>query len=192
MDMTALDAIFDRLSLHEPRVVPPVGLRAATALIVAVRPEPSFALIRRSARHGDPWSGHAALPGGKVDPTDFDAEATARRETFEEVGIQLGTAVGRLDDIGGRIQRSVISPMVFRLEEQLPFTPDPREVAAAHWVPLSLLRDPAAAIGHPSRRFGPWPGWEYQTGDPEPFETLVIWGLTHRILSSFEKFARRN
>lgn len=189
--MTPLDATFDRLSRHEPRIVAPAGFRAATALIIAAHPEPSFALIRRSARHGDPWSGHAALPGGRVDPTDLDAEATARRETFEEVGIELGAAVGQLDDIGGRIQRSVISSLVFRINEQLPFTPDPSEVAAAHWVPLSLLRDPTASTRHPSRRFGPWPGWEYQTGDPAPFDSIVIWGLTHRILSSFEKFARR-
>ncbi len=164
-------------------------MRAATALIVCAQPEPKFVVIRRAERHGDRWSGHAALPGGKVDATDPDVESTARRETFEEVGIVLGDTAGRLDDIGGRIQRGVVSPLVFTVDEALPFDCDPREVAAAHWVPLSVLSDRAVRVRYPYRRFGPFPAFDVRTGSPPPHDSLIVWGLTHRILSSFWSIA---
>lgn len=181
-----------RVSEHTPRVRPPVGMRAATALIVSAQPEPQFVVIRRAEREGDRWSGHAALPGGKVDAADPDVESTARRETFEEVGIVLGETAGRLDDIGGRIQRGVVSTVVFALDEAVPFKCDPREVAAAHWVPMSVLADRKARVRYPSRCFGPWPAFDVRTGSAPPHDSLIVWGLTHRILSSFWSVANRD
>ena len=146
-------------------------------------------MIRRAARHGDPWSGHAALPGGRHEEGDPDLATTARRETAEEVGLELDAPVGRLDDIGGRAHMGVVSPFVFVVDEPRPLTPEPAEVAAAHWVPLRVLTDPAHRTRHPSRRVGPWPAWSWQTGLDEPLDELVIWGLTHRTLTNFLEIA---
>ncbi|NMN94670.1 NUDIX hydrolase [Antrihabitans stalactiti] len=183
-DAVDLDAVLSRVAEHRPRIEPPATWHAATALVFTAKPEPQFIVIRRSVRQGDMWSGHAALPGGRADPSDQDVVATARRETFEEVGVTLGDAVGRLDDIAGRMMKGVVSTAVFVLDEAVPFTPDPAEVAAAYWVPLSLLSNRAARVRHPHRLFGPWPAWEFRTGEEPPHDKLIIWGLTHRILSS--------
>ncbi|MFH5207608.1 NUDIX hydrolase [Antrihabitans spumae] len=180
-----LELALRRVAEHRPQLQPQAEWHAATALVLAVDPEPQFIVIRRSTRRGDPWSGHAALPGGRTDPADDDVAATARRETFEEVGVTLGEAVGRLDDIGGRMFKGVVSPLVFVVDEAVQLTPDPSEVAAAHWVPLSLLSDRRAQVRHPVRIVGPWPGWEFRTGAAPPDDSLIIWGLTHRILSTF-------
>ena len=51
--------------------------------------DPEVLFIKRSARQGDRWSGHVALPGGRRDPTDKDDVAAAVRETREEVGLDL-------------------------------------------------------------------------------------------------------
>jgi len=51
--------------------------------------DPEVAFIKRAARVGDRWTSHVALPGGKRDPEDEDDRATAMRETFEEVGLDL-------------------------------------------------------------------------------------------------------
>ncbi|AEF41144.1 Hydrolase, NUDIX family [Hoyosella subflava DQS3-9A1] len=180
-----MDEVVQRVAAYQPRSLPPDGMRAATALVLCAEPEPLFVVIRRATRHGDPWSGHAALPGGRCDKSDVDAAATARRETHEEIGLIVGEPVGQLDDIGGRFHKGVVTPVVFQISRAQPLHPDPREVAAAHWVPLSLLEDPKRRTRHPHRKIGPWPAWDYQTGDVPPLDSLIIWGLTHRILSNF-------
>jgi hypothetical protein len=62
--------------------------------------DPEILFIKRATRVGDKWTGHVALPGGKRDPEDMDDQATAKREAFEEVGIDLSSpnaiAVGNL------------------------------------------------------------------------------------------------
>jgi 8-oxo-dGTP pyrophosphatase MutT (NUDIX family) len=182
-----LGRIIERVAAHRPRLVTPSnrGFHAATAVVLSATPDPALVIIRRASRDGDPWSGHAALPGGKREDQDPDLVTTARRETREEVGLDLGEPVGRLDDVGGRVHMGVVSPHVFVVDRLLPLRPDPVEVAAAHWVPLRILIDPDRQVRHPHRRVGPWPAWSYATGMPPPHDELIIWGLTHRILSSF-------
>lgn len=192
--MSGLDVerIVAAVARHRPHVrsAGGNGFHAATALVLSREPEPHLVVIRRASRSGDPWSGHAALPGGRVEDRDADLVATARRETWEEVGLDLpDDPVGRLDDIGGRTHQGVVSPLVFTVDGQHPLQPDPSEVAGAHWVPLATLTDPVHRIRHPSRRVGPWPAWRHETGEPPPWDELVIWGLTHRTLTNFLEVA---
>lgn len=100
---------------------------------------PELLFIRRPERRGDRWSGNVAFPGGLVQPGDRDALATAVREAREEVGLELGAPVGRLSDLltaePGRIRPMRVVPYVFRVADDVALAPDPREVAAAFWVP---------------------------------------------------------
>lgn len=108
-------------------------------------------LIQRAVKHGDPWSGHMAFPGGRVEPSDRSPRAAARRETREEVGLVLATAarpVGRLSDVlataHGRPLPLVISPFVYALREDRDVGFDlNEEVDEAVWVPLDYFSDPA-------------------------------------------------
>lgn len=183
----SIDTILARVAAHAPEVrqAGTAGFQAATAIVLARESEPSLVVIRRASRDGDPWSGHAALPGGRHEASDPDLATTARRETAEEVGLELDEPVGRLDDIGGRTHLGVVSPFVFTVPEEVPLVPEPAEVAAAHWVPLRVLTDPAHRARHPHRRIGPWPAWSWPTGLEPPLDDLVIWGLTHRTLRNF-------
>ena len=187
MTTALVDRILARVAAHEPVVRPAAhsGFHAATALVLTREPDPRLVVIHRASREGDPWSGHAALPGGRHDDADPDLATTARRETAEEVGLHLDDPVGRLDDIGGRSHLGVVSPFVFAVDQARPLVPEPGEVAAAHWVPLRVLTDPGHRTRHPSRRLGPWPAWSWETGLPAPLDDLVIWGLTHRTLTNF-------
>lgn len=190
--MTALlDTILSRVASHEPQLhrPPRSGFHAATAVVLTEEADPSLVVIRRASRDGDPWSGHAALPGGRREPHDRDLAATARRETAEEVGVEVDEPVGRLDDVGGRSHPGVVSPFVFAVPGRVPLVPQPSEVAAAHWVPLRVLTDPAHRARHPSRHVGPWPAWSWHTGLEPPLDDLVIWGLTHRTLRNFLEVA---
>ena len=185
------DDIVARLAAHSPVVrTAGSGFHAATALVLTREPSPQLVVIRRASRDGDPWSGHAALPGGRHDPEDPDLPATAVRETHEEVGLRLDAPVARLDDIGGRTHKGVVSPFVFTVDEPAELVPEPGEVAAAHWIPLEVLTGNRHRTRHPSRRVGPWPAWAWPTGMPPPMDELVIWGLTHRTLTNFLDLAR--
>ncbi|HEX2188559.1 MAG TPA: CoA pyrophosphatase, partial [Longimicrobiaceae bacterium] len=160
--------------------------RASVALVLRpAGPELELLLIKRAERAGDPWSGHMALPGGRSDPADADAAATAVRETREEVGIDLagrGARLGSLDDLAplGGAPRIVVAPFVFAAAGGTVATPN-HEVEAAVWIPVRELAHPDAATEYLL---------ETVTGDPRRFPAIgtrgyVIWGMTHRILDDF-------
>jgi 8-oxo-dGTP pyrophosphatase MutT (NUDIX family) len=164
--------------------------RASVALIV--RPERSdleLLLIRRAERHGDPWSGHMALPGGREDPGDADTLHTALRESHEEVGVALdhGQVLGRLDDVRpiSGAPRICVAAWVFGVPAETGVRPN-HEVDLAVWVPLQALTGPGATTEYlyalTSGETLRFPAFGYQDH--------VIWGLTHRILTQFLELAR--
>jgi 8-oxo-dGTP pyrophosphatase MutT (NUDIX family) len=167
------------------RVTDAVRGRAAVAIILREGAEGLEALFIRRAEHPrDPWSGQVAFPGGRSEPGDEDLEATARRETLEEIGLDLATdaeLLGPLDEVRAmarlRPMDLSIMPFVFRLRRAVPTTLSP-EVTSLHWLPLRALLDPAAAstteyvheattLRFPSLDVG----------------GLVIWGLTYRMFT---------
>lgn len=172
------------------REAPPIGRGSRQAAVaVVLRPaegDVEALLIRRAERENDPWSGHMAFPGGRIDPGDADARSAAVREVAEEVGLDLGAVgrcLGRLEEHRalGVVRPLLVTPFVFALDD--PATPlvlDPREVAGALWVPLSRLSSGELAGVHVWRYRGVptlrLPCWNV--------DGRTIWGLTHRILST--------
>src|SRR5690606_3192420 len=125
--------------------------RAAVAVVLSDGPGAlSVLLVRRSEREGDPWSGHMALPGGLAQTGDPDLLHTARRETLEEVGIDLREAelLGGLNDISPmRSSELAVRPFVFWLARPTSITLS-REIAEALWVPLGHFAEPGRRTSH--------------------------------------------
>jgi 8-oxo-dGTP pyrophosphatase MutT (NUDIX family) len=148
-------------------------------------------LIRRASRDGDPWSGHMALPGGRQQAGDRDILHTAMRETREEVGLDLGTGgrlVGRLDDLPamarGRPAGLIIASFVFELLGP-PELIINAEVEETLWAPLTPLARGAFDSKLPYEYEGKQltlPAWDV--------EGRIVWGLTHRILSTLFEVVR--
>jgi 8-oxo-dGTP pyrophosphatase MutT (NUDIX family) len=164
------------LELERPR-------RAAVALVLSeLERELSVLLVRRSEREGDPWSGHMALPGGLAQSSDVDLLQTARRETLEEVGIDLFGAelLGALDDITPmRSSELAVRPFVFWLSEAAPVELSP-EIAEALWVPLAHLAEPTLRSSHEVELRGARLSVPaYVVGQ------RVVWGMTLRLLDDF-------
>jgi 8-oxo-dGTP pyrophosphatase MutT (NUDIX family) len=171
--------------------VAPFAAIAALLAPTSLQPKPSalehlqILFIERAVREGDPWSGHMALPGGRIDPTDPDPLAAAIREVAEEVGVALAPTqlLGELDDVGPR-QRAeslksgrpmCVRPFVFGLTDTPPLTLSD-EVASALWVPLTDLVGCActtdveysgSTLRVPAYRCGPH----------------TVWGLTHSVIA---------
>lgn len=164
--------------------------RASTALILrggAVGPE--LFLIRRAEAPDDPWSGHMAFPGGRVEDDDADLAATAIRETREETGLVLdaGMQIGRLDDVQGRSRgRSiglVISCFVFAIDATASDAISANyEVASTHWVPLAWFDEVERYRRYEPRppHSGVYPGVQIGTDSRE-----ILWGLTYRFSCDF-------
>jgi 8-oxo-dGTP pyrophosphatase MutT (NUDIX family) len=166
--------------------------RAAVAAVLRDRGDGTeVLLIRRASREGDPWSGHMALPGGRQQGEDRDLLHTAIRETEEEVGLDLGSGaelVGRLDDLPamarGRPAGLIIASFVFELFGAPALTTN-AEVDEALWTPLAPLAGGALDSTLPyeldGRKFT-LPAWDV--------EGRIVWGLTHRILSTLFEVVR--
>lgn len=164
------------------------GARFA-AIALVVRPGangPELLMIKRADVAGDPWSGHIACPGGRMDPGDADLAATALRETLEETGLDIardGTLLGALDDLSPRTPRLppiIIRPFVAVVGRQVEIRAN-REVADAFWVPLSAIRERASwGLGTVIVR-------EAEEAQVPTFRhgDYTVWGLTERALRDF-------
>ena len=162
---------------------PPMRL-AAIALVFRVGNlgEPELLMIKRAELEGDPWSGHVACPGGRMEAGDHDLSQTAMRETWEETGIEvarIGRLLGALDDLSPRtpsLPPILIRPFVVVVPPSIELVQSP-EVAAAFWVPLSAIRAEAAwgtaivSIRGADREVTSFTHGEY-----------MVWGLTERVL----------
>lgn len=186
LSVSLLQLIETRLGDHTPgrKLLRRLMKRSAVAMILQVREgELHILMIKRAEREGDPWSGHMAFPGGRMDSGDANGYAVAVRETEEEVGLFLGEedlCIGRLSDLHARPHRGpfgmAVSPFVFRLDREVTFTPN-YEVAEVIWVPLEFLLDEANQQEMT---------WSYKGVEmPVPcywYEGRCIWGLSLMML----------
>lgn len=197
--MTPLDALLAhpdvarlarRLAAHAGKTIEPNGQQRFAAIALVLRTsangEPELLMIKRAEAEQDPWSGHIACPGGRMDPTDPNLEYTAVRETWEETGIDLardGRILGTLDDLSPRtpsLPPIIIRPFVAVVRPEVAISSS-HEVAEAFWVPLSAIRETASWSRAMVRIRGLGEREEsvFRHGD------YTVWGLTHRALTQF-------
>ncbi len=181
--------IRDALAGRESQRLPePTRSRAAVAVVLRDGPQGMEALFIRRAQHPrDPWSGQMAFPGGRAEPSDPNLQATAVRETAEEIGIDLDTDaeyLGPLDEVRAmsklRPLDLTITPFVFRLHRDAELRLS-EEVAAVHWVTLRQLLAPEIR-GTYDYGIGPL---KLKFPCLRVTDDVVIWGLTYRMFSAF-------
>lgn len=118
--------------------------RRPAAVLVGVREgvQPRLVLTVRTD-HLQDHAGQVAFPGGRTDPDDADAIATALRESEEEIGLarRLVTPLGFLDRFE-TISGYTITPVVARIDPDARLYPAPAEVAEVFEVPLSFFLEP--------------------------------------------------
>ncbi len=164
----------------------------AAVMIVLKQSGPNYSMlfIKRPENERDPFSGHMAFPGGRMESEDRGKDETAIRETIEEVGVDVhksGRILGSLDDVipnNPRARNYIVTPYVSLLHEDVVMTLDPGEVEKALWVPMQhLIDDKNTEIRMRERGGRLVKDYVYN------YEQYIIWGMTGRILHQFLSFS---
>ena len=174
----------DRLiGLSTDPQIPPDTRQAAVSIILRLAPQPDVLLMVRAVDARDPWSGQVSLPGGHRDPQDASLVDTARRETLEEVGLDLAKValpLGFLEPMQararGKIKPLLVTPVVFLQHSEGSIELGP-EASHAFRLPVRPLLAGDLDVEHRIERDAQvhrHPAWSW--------EQRTIWGMTHHIL----------
>ena len=159
------------------------SIRAAVGVIY-VRNMDSILLIERVKNPLDPWSGHLAFPGGRIEETDAGALHAVFREVEEEIGLVLEeeSLVRELDAAYAgktREHKVKVKPYYFEIgdldEEEL--SPDKVEVERIVPLPLEQWND---ARNHEYRKMHP----DYDEMAGMHLDGNFLWGFTYHVLKS--------
>ena len=157
---------------------------AVLALIVPLddgpEPEAGIVLIRRTDR-GGVHSGDVALPGGRAEPEDADAAATALREAAEEIGLDADASgvrvIGELETFWIPVSDYRVTPVLAFASRPPDMTAQPSEVAGIVVAPLgAFAADSPIELVETTMR-----GFRLRFG-AYPVAGLRVWGATARIL----------
>lgn len=139
-------------------------------------------------------AGQPALPGGRIDPEDYDQaqssgrtveQVAALREAVEETGLQAEGVrlLGQLPALDVPVSNYRVTPVLGWWESPTPVEAvDQNESTLVVRVPVADLLNPANRLTVTVRRGSPQhqsPAFRV-TGDHEPF---TIWGFTGYLLS---------
>jgi len=157
-------------------------LRPAGVLI-PVRSHPAgltVLLTQRSAELNH-HAGQVSFPGGRMEDADADIEATALRETHEEIGIAAEhvSIIGYLETMP-TVTGYAVTPIVGLVDGSVELSLDKTEVEYAFEVPLAYLAD---AQNHRlvARE---WQGLSFSMVEFH-YEGQRIWGATAQMLLRF-------
>jgi 8-oxo-dGTP pyrophosphatase MutT (NUDIX family) len=179
-------------SLAERRFIEREPAHASVLVPLVERDELTVLLTQRSDHLSD-HPGQISFPGGRAEPEDPDAIATALREAREEIGL----AAAHVDVLGAMPTYTtgtgfIVTPIVALVRPGFVLQADPFEVAEVFEVPLAFLMNPAhhrrhaVELGGVRREFlsMPWQGFDTE-GRPRRY---FVWGATAGMLRNLYRF----
>jgi 8-oxo-dGTP pyrophosphatase MutT (NUDIX family) len=166
---------------------------ASVLVPLILRDDGLTVLLTQRTDHLTDHPGQISFPGGRAEPEDADATATALREAHEEIGLHA-RHIEVLGELPTYTTGSgfVVTPVVALIEPPFTIEADPFEVAEVFEVPLSFLMAPANHRHHEvefagvRREFLSMP-FEGSGPDGEP-RRYFIWGATAAMLRNIYRF----
>jgi 8-oxo-dGTP pyrophosphatase MutT (NUDIX family) len=159
---------------------------SAVAVILYPKEQSIECILTQRQEYKGKHSGQISFPGGKKEAVDIHIEYTARRETFEEIGIPIanGILVCELTSVYIPVSDFLIKPFIYFHEELPTLSPNTREVAEIFTFTLEELLDQNSFS---TLSFEISPGI---TKDNIPCFTLNgknVWGATALILNELRE-----
>jgi len=150
--------------------------------------ETCFILILRNTYNGV-HSAQIGFPGGKVEKQDASLEATAIRETFEEVGVPTNTIeiVRKMSEVYIPPSNFYVQPFIAISAETPQFVKQDKEVEAIIEVPLTHFFDDANVITQKVNT-------SYSVEVEVPafhLNNYVVWGATAMMLSEIKDLLKQ-
>ncbi len=150
----------------------PTGVMALFTLSEEIR----LMFIQKADKKGYPWANQMAFPGGHRDENDRSTRDTALRELSEEMGIRPDNVevIGSLGHFQ-TINNKDIEAFLGIWNQKDMIRHDPAEIARVFHIPLKYLMDLHREKG-------------FHQGLPNvmqltyPYEDVMIWGVTAKIL----------
>ena len=156
--------------------------QASVLLPLFIKDGHYWLLLMRRANTVEHHKSEVSFPGGVVDEKDDNLESTAKRETFEEIGVRDEDIeiLGQLDDMTTITSRFIVHPFVGIVPFPYEFNLNRSEVDHLIEVPLQFFLDPS----QPQTFSMHYKGDTFET-PAFIYEGIVIWGATERILENF-------
>jgi len=179
--MELKDQIRSTLAALETRAISAGYDREAAVLMPVFEKdcEPHFLLTLRT-EEVETHKGQISFPGG-MRHGDESLEATALRETWEEIGIDAERIeiLGRFHDYVSSTDYRVV-PYVGYVRSPFQVVPQPTEVAEVLMVPFSVFLDPGRLRTEKMMKRGALIDVYFYS-----YNLYQIWGLTARIIKDF-------
>ncbi len=154
---------------------------AVSVILQVTSKTPEIILIQRPNYEGV-HGGQVSFPGGKKDESDENLFQTAIRECKEEIGVDLfeNQLVGLLTPVFIPVSKFDVLPHVFVLEQEVHFTPDPREVETIFKmdIPSLLNENIRKRVSIPTQQ-----GTILKNIPCFEYENRIIWGATALMLN---------
>jgi 8-oxo-dGTP pyrophosphatase MutT (NUDIX family) len=163
-------------------VAAPAGAPTPAAVLLPIinRPSGLTMLLTQRTAHLRDHAGQVSFPGGRCEATDASPQATALRESHEEVGIEPGQ-VEILATLPDHFTGTgfCVTPVVGLVSPPLNLRLDDFEVAEVFEPPLNFLLDPLNYRHHQIEVEG-----VARTYWAVPWQGYFIWGATAGMLVS--------
>lgn len=141
----------------------------------------AFVLLTERVDRGGHHSGEVSFPGGRAEPGDADATATALREAAEEVGLDVAQAgvrvLGTWPQLWIPVSDYAVTPVLAIAQRRPRFVLQESEVARIVEAPVRAIL-PDAELSHHERDIR---GWRIRYA-AYPIDGLAVWGMTARVL----------
>jgi 8-oxo-dGTP pyrophosphatase MutT (NUDIX family) len=185
-----IESIRTKLAGYTPNQLPSDNRPLAAVLIPIYVVDGAYHIVltKRTDRV-EHHKGEISFPGGARDPEDIDLEATALRESHEEIGLHPKhvEVIGRVDDFI-TVSQFHVTPYVGLIDiDASPYNwlPQAREVAEILEVPVPHLVDPQNLVM--DRRVMS----DGRVAEMESYawREHLVWGATARMLRNFLEVA---
>ena len=178
------------LAHREPKRVEAKGddyTQASVLIPLFIKDGRYWLLLMRRTNTVEYHKGQVSFPGGAVDAGDESLEYTARRETFEEVGIREEDIeiLGQLDDMMTMTSGFIVHPFVGMIPFPYAFRVNEREVDYLIEVPLQFFLDNSQP-----QDVTVTDGGITLHAPAFVYKDTIIWGATQRILVNFLSLIR--